>query len=78
MTNALRALEDGSLAERAQDCRGSGVVRLSITNPDALVSAASERVIRSCARALVSELIAYADRMLSLKRLAIQPQNVRR
>ncbi len=68
LRNTLRALDDGSFAQRAAAPRPEGVVSFRLDNPPADQDGV-HRACASCFLGLVRALITFIDRMVAVKRI---------
>jgi hypothetical protein len=66
--NTLRALDDGSFAQRAATPRPEGIVSFRLDNTQAIDQDAVHRACASCFLGLVRALITFIDRMVAVKR----------
>lgn len=69
MRNTLRALDDGSFAQRASLPRPQSVVSFQINQPQDIDTEALHRACASCFLGLVRALITFIDRIVAVQRL---------
>ena len=68
LRNTLRALDDGSFAQRATTPRPNGIVSFRLDNTQAIDQDAVHRACASCFLGLVRALITFIDRVVAVKR----------
>src|SRR5450759_1011013 len=71
MKTALRAIEDGSFIERATARRPDAVIHFITSDRALALEGAAQRVVRTCYRAIVTELVAFMDSLVAVRRLLI-------
>jgi hypothetical protein len=73
LRNTLRALDDGSFAQRAATPRPDAIVSFRVDNPRAIDQDAVHRACSSCFLGLIRALITLMDRIVAVKRCIAQP-----
>jgi hypothetical protein len=69
MKTALRAIEDGSYLERASMKRPDAVIHFSTSDREQALDGAAQRAVRTGFRSMMTELVAFLDSVVALRRL---------
>lgn len=69
MKIALRAIEDGSFLDRVNEKRPGAVIHVTTTSGEVSLEGAPQRLVRTCYRAMITELITFIDSVVAVRRI---------